>query len=291
MSKKSILSLPCSPCPNGAIIKGVVGEPSMEGSKVNLENVLEVAKRLVADFSEHLVAISAALCILIFFLLVLCWYITKRRFNRPGHQVPGGVIKDYLDSLIQNSTALRSSLFRDQNLNSGGPSVISSYKKPSKEEEKMAPKTGTPTEVLALKNQLSQQEKLIGELEKKLKSAPTSPSHEPGKENSKDVSVQRLNDEISKLQQQLKAITEERDELKEKLKEYEVIEHDLADLKKLQKENTRLKGDLGKKEKVEVPGTPVTEEKSPEEKPNPPHRSNEEKSAEDLLDEFEKMLG
>ena len=73
----------------------------MEGSKVSFEGLMEIAKRLVSDFSDHLVIIFASLSILIFFLFILCWYITKRRFNRAGHQVPGGVVKDYLDSVIQ----------------------------------------------------------------------------------------------------------------------------------------------------------------------------------------------
>ena len=280
----------------------------MEGSKVNLADFLAVAKRLVTDFGDHLIIIFSALCVLILFLFILCWYITKRRFNRAGHQVPGGVVKDYLDSLIQNSMALRSSLFRDPALNPEAPSVMSIYK--SKKEDKKVPKSTIPPDVSALKNQLSKKEKLIGELEEKLKSAPTKSSSE--EDEPKEMHIQSLYDEISELKKQreeaptpaegqdkLNEITEERNQLKEKIKEYEAIQHDLPNLEKLQEENDQLKKDLKKgQEEVAVAAPPTTEESSPEESPpeeepkkDSPPQGNKDKSAEDLLDEFEKMLG
>jgi len=96
-------------------------------------------------------------------------------------------------------------------------------------------------------------------------------------------------------------LTKERDELKGRLQEYEIIEDDLANLKKLQQENEELKKQLAGKG-----GSPPTASAPPPPPPPPPkveeakpaapaaapaEISGEEKSAEDLLSEFEKMLG
>jgi hypothetical protein len=130
------------------------------------------------------------------------------------------------------------------------------------------------------------------------------------------------------LKQDLSLVTNERNDLRERLKEYEIIEEDLANLKRLQQENDQLKAELAAlrrgapqakiPEAVPVPvavaaaPTPVIEEEIDleaemaraieESKPaakasvvevpeEAPVVEGEQKSAEELLSEFEKMLG
>ena len=122
----------------------------------------------------------------------------------------------------------------------------------------------------------------------------------------------------------LAAVTKERDELKDKLQEYSIIEDDLANLKRLQQENEQLKKSLeASGGTVPEAAAPVTEPipaepaaapveepaaAAPAEEPIPaeepaaaapaeepaaaaPEAPTEDKSPEDLLSEFEKMLG
>lgn len=130
------------------------------------------------------------------------------------------------------------------------------------------------------------------------------------------------------VQRELSTVTTERNDLRERLKEYEIIEEDLANLKRLQQENDQLKAELAalkrgasqsKNEAAAV--APVMAKEAPpiemeeeidleaemaraiaESKPSPksvvveipdeaPAVEGEQKSAEELLSEFEKMLG
>lgn len=130
------------------------------------------------------------------------------------------------------------------------------------------------------------------------------------------------------VQRELSTVTTERNDLRERLKEYEIIEEDLANLKRLQQENDQLKAELAALKRgasqsrneaaAAVPvmakeALPVEMEEEidleaemaraiAESKPSPksevveipeeaPAVEGEQKSAEELLSEFEKMLG
>jgi chromosome segregation ATPase len=130
------------------------------------------------------------------------------------------------------------------------------------------------------------------------------------------------------LQKELASVTSERNEIRERLKEYAIIEEDLANLKRLQQENDQLKAELAALKKGApapaaapvAPPPPVEEvedleaamaqaiadskpaapaaavaEKAPQVMDIPledvPQEEGEQKSAEELLSEFEKMLG
>ncbi len=302
----------------------------------------ELLKRLVTDFNYHLtwaligsIGFSTA-------LLFLRWFYNKRKFNKLAHQIPASVVKNYLDSIIQNSNSLKSSLFRGGGLDMGEgvPSVLpvsglgggESVTVDTATKEELNQKLA---EISSLKSQLNEKQNMITELEGKLANAPTGEA--PVDDGAKDAQIQALQTEIeelkaqlaqaqanaggdsgggdAELQGQLSTVTKERDELKEKLQEYEIIEDDLANLKRLQQENTQLKAALEKAggsvadATVEAPSDAPAEESAAEEPAaeepaaeepaaeaaaegeENPNLEGEEKSAEDLLSEFEKMLG
>lgn len=212
--------------------------------------LLEIVKRLVIDFGDSFLVILFGSLVLVVLLFMLCWFITRRRYGKVEHQVPGGVVKDYLDSVIQNSTALRSALFREAGLDRNSPSVIPVYKldkenktstlKARKEKEEQK-----EVEITTLKEQLAQKDQTIGNLQ-----------------NQVSETSQRLNNEIEQLKQQLttgREVSEQQDiDVKEELPE------------------------VPKKE----PEIQMASSATPS-----PKKQGEEKTAEDLLDEFEKMLG
>lgn len=312
---------------------------------------LETLKQVLTHSTDATITITSMVLLIVTVLFVLYWLYNRRKFHQLSHQIPASVVKNYLDSIIQNSTALKSSLFRGGGLEvSGGvPSVFPtsdlssgniSLGGASSEElsQKMA-------EIASLNNRLMDRERLITDLERKLNdsksSAPSSKSNEEVEILQKEVSKLRTKlteaensaganasgDE--ELTAKLGEVTKERDELKERLMEYEIIEEDLANLKRLQQENEQLKKTIASLqggaapaaapvaaaapaavEEVSIEPEPVPEaveevaeaeaEPEPEEvqeevaasnEKEIPENEGEQKSAEELLSEFEKMLG
>lgn len=316
----------------------------------------ETLKQILTHSTDATITITSMVLVIITVLFVLYWLYNRRRFHQLSHQIPASVVKNYLDSIIQNSTALKSSLFRGGGLEvtGGVPSVFPtsdlssgnvSVGGASSEElnQKMA-------EIASLNNRLMDRERLITELERKLQDAKSA-----GAASDSSEEVEILQAEIAKLRSKLEAaesagasaggadealeaklteVTKERDELKERLMEYEIIEEDLANLKRLQQENEQLKKSLaatgGAAPVAAAPEPepePVAEEPAPEPEPEPvaeepapepepeaveeepapepepeeqttaaeeddvPANEGEQKSAEELLSEFEKMLG
>jgi hypothetical protein len=321
--------------------------------------VKETINLVLTKFTDETLSISIGLMGLLFVILIAYWVYYRRRFNDLKHQIPAQVVKNYLDSIIQNSSALKSSLFRGGGLDieDGIPSVV-----PTSELR------GTPVqvtgasseelnqknaEIASLKVSVGDKDKTITELEKKLGDTSTVA---PNADNSAEVTS--LKTKVTELEAALAAaqaaagsddgdskalaeITQERDQLKEKLQEYEIIEEDLANLKRLQQENEQLRKALEAgggampesapteapaeiEAEVEAEADPLpVEEPAAENDPDPlpvdepdplpvdepdplpvdveasndesemgiPSNEGEQKSAEELLSEFEKMLG
>lgn len=227
-----------------------------------MEYTLETFKLILTQFTDETIAISSLTLMLVFTVLVAYWVYNRRKFQQLAHQIPATVVKNYLDSIIQNSTALKSSLFRGGGLEMGDgiPSVV--------------PVAGLPVgkvtdsgvsadvlnqknaEIAALRTKLTDREKLIADLERRLAE---------GGASTGNVDIDALKTELATLQallaekdaalanagsgggdsdelrKQLEAVMKERDEFKERLQEYEIIEEDLANLKRLQQENVQLK--------------------------------------------------
>ncbi len=304
----------------------------------------ETIKLIVTKFNHESLTIFSILLILTTVILVAYWFYNRKKFHDLSHQIPAAVVKTYLDTIIQNSNSLKSSLFRGGGLDIGVgvPSVVPVSDLPmsgvgtaSNNEElnqKMA-------EIASLNNKLNDKSKQITELEKRLQDLTA------GGGSAQEINSLKV--EISSLQKKLKdaesnagdpdlakkfgALQKENESLVDRLKEYEIIEEDLANLKRLQQENEQLKNEIeflkkgGAKATPEaklVETTPVVEPVTaiPEivaeseidleaemakaiadsKAPAAPQTINvedipanegEQKSAEELLSEFEKMLG
>jgi len=334
--------------------------------------VTETIKRFVreiAQFSDETLIITLSILILVLVILVVYWHYNKKKFHQLSHQIPASVLKTYLDSIIQNSTSLKSSLFRGGGLEIGNgiPSVVPVGDLPSgnisvggDSSEELNQRIA---EVSSLTQRLADKERQITELDSKLRDAQAASLSSGGGDSSEEVAI--LKAEIEKLRaeleaaknaapapaagddgamaQQLTDVTKERDELKERLMEYEIIEEDLANLKRLQQENDQLKKTIAELQAggaapaaaaAEPEPTPeaapepeptpepvaeaipeaapeespeggedleaqmaaaITDTPPPEEEPaaadDVPANEGEQKSAEELLSEFEKMLG
>lgn len=306
----------------------------------------ETLKQILTHSTDATITITSMILVIVTVLFILYWLYNRRRFHQLSHQIPASVVKNYLDSIIQNSTALKSSLFRGGGLEvSGGvPSVFptsdlvgGNISLGGASSEELSQKIA---EIASLNNRLMDRERLISELERKLADLK---SNAPAGGNSEEVEI--LQKEVSKLRTKLteaennsssqdsrgdealnarlSEVTKERDELKERLMEYEIIEEDLANLKRLQQENEQLKKTIASLQGGSVPAAtpaaapveevvqaapePQVEEEAPEEATAPeeveeevaaaapeeevPQNEGEQKSAEELLSEFEKMLG
>ena len=282
---------------------------------------------------------------------ILLWvYIyNRKKYHNLKHQIPASVVKNYLDSIIQNSTALKSSLFRGGGLDvdpSSIPSVM-----PLDQLQGGAPvgvsmdatlgsggDEALRAEIARLNAQIAEKNVIVKDLENKN-------TELEGIVKAKQERIEELEALLAEaqangggeagagegdpeIQAKLDEITAERDRLKEDLAQYDIIEDDLADLKRLKQENEQLKSALeGGGGDIPAPAAepepqavaeaapeepaveevaaaePVAEE-APVEEPAaaveevaaaeaaPPEAANDDdKSAEDLLSEFEKMLG
>ncbi|MDC1175263.1 hypothetical protein OAT67_07695 [Bacteriovoracaceae bacterium] len=275
---------------------------------------MDLFKNLLHHSTDELLSLLFGVTVFFITLLVAYWWYNRKKFHQLSHQIPASVVKNYLDSIITNSNALKSSLFRGGGLDlgEGTPSVMPASELPKgnvsmggASSEELSQKNA---EIARLKATVLEKDKTIEELERMLAAARDS----NGGGDDGDVA----------------AITKERDELKERLQEYEVIEEDLANIKKFQQENEQLRKTIEQlqaggatptaeapksedpepilaeemppapeaepEEVAEAPAAePVAEEEATseaEDTPEVPSNEGEQKSAEELLSEFEKML-
>lgn len=292
----------------------------------------ETLRLILTKFTDETITVFSMLLLLLMGIIVVYWFYNRKKFHELSHEIPASVVKNYLDSIIQNSTALKSSLFRGGGLDIGNgiPSVVPVGDLPSSSNisvgsasEEVNQKNA---EIASLTLKLNDRNKQITDLEKRLQDLSAS-SGKGGAE------VDILKKEIATLQAQLaearaagggdanlardlQAITMERNDLRERLKEYEIIEEDLANLKRLQQENDQLKAELAALKRgapapkaepapmaepeidLEAEMAKAIAESAPAPKsapvvevPDVPVVEGEQKSAEELLSEFEKMLG
>lgn len=226
--------------------------------------------------SDNVFYILFSVLILLICVIVVYWFYTRKRMQELQHQIPANVLKSYLDSVIQNSNALKSSLFRGGGLEAGEgiPSVVPGGSLPTGNVDgaELASKNA---EIAALKGQVANKESLIKDLEAQLSAAGSSDDSESA------AIITKLNTEIADLKAQIAALKaagdsaaasneeidalkDERDELQSRLKEYEMIEGDLADLRKFKQENEQLKAQL-----AQAGGDPTPAQPEPEIDPTP----------------------
>jgi hypothetical protein len=305
--------------------------------------VSETLRLILTKFTDETITVFSMLLLVTMAGIIAYWFYNRKKFHQLTHEIPASVVKNYLDSIIQNSTALKSSLFRGGGLDMGNgiPSVVAVGDLPPS----MNIGVGSASEEVNQKNaeiasltlKLNDRTKQISDLEKRMQELGAgkggSPEAELLKKDLAALQAQLAEARAASggdpnLKQDLSLVTNERNDLRERLKEYEIIEEDLANLKRLQQENDQLKAELAAlrrgapqakiPEAVPVPvavaaaPTPVIEEEIDleaemaraieESKPaakasvvevpeEAPVVEGEQKSAEELLSEFEKMLG
>ena len=287
----------------------------------------ETLRLVLTKFTDETITVFSLLSLMTMMGIVSYWFYNRKKFHQLKHEIPASIVKNYLDSIIENSNSLKSSLFRGGGLDigTGIPSVVPVTALPS------SPSVGVGVsseelnqrnaEIASLKQSLNDKGRQISDLENRLRESDQSLS-DARKSSGGDAALQK---EITK-------VTNERNELRERLKEYEIIEEDLANLKRLQQENEQLKAELATYKKggapapapkaappppaaepevdleAEMAAAIATSAKPPAAKAAPPpppvaaapaampdpeipEVEGEQKSAEELLSEFEKMLG
>lgn len=302
----------------------------------------ETLRLILTKFTDETITVFSMLLLVTMAGIIAYWFYNRKKFHELSHEIPASVVKNYLDSIIQNSTSLKSSLFRGGGLDMGNgiPSVVPVGDLPSS----MSIGVGSASEEVNQKNaeiasltlKLNDRSKQISDLEKRMQELSAGKGNSGDSEQLKKdlASLQaQLNEARAasggdpNLQKELSSVTTERNDLRDKLKEYEIIEEDLANLKRLQQENDQLKAELAalrkgsQQARSEAPVAPVVaavapkmeeeiidleaemaraiEESKPAQKATvveipadeAPAVEGEQKSAEELLSEFEKMLG
>ncbi len=297
---------------------------------------LEAIINYLDKYSTEFFVIQMGMFVILSAVFIWIYYYNRKKYHNLKHQIPASVVKNYLDSIIQNSTALKSSLFRGGGLDvdpSSVPSVMPLDQLATTTPVGVATGAGAGddalrAEVARLQTQLTEKQNIINDLENKN-------TELSGEVKAKQERIEELEALLAEaqanagsgdsgggdeaLQAQLQEITAERDSLKEDLAQYDIIEDDLADLKRLKQENEQLKASLAEgggsapvaepapaasapepspePEPVVAEPAPAVEESAPEPvvaeaAPEPAaEESSDEKSPEDLLSEFEKMLG
>ena len=309
----------------------------------------ETIRLILTKFTDETITVFSLLLLVTMVGIIIYWFYNRKKFHQLSHEIPASVVKNYLDSIIQNSNSLKSSLFRGGGLDMGNgiPSVVPVGDLPSSMNigvgsgsEEVSQKNA---EIAALHQKLNDRQRQLQDLEKTIQDL--SAGKGLGAESEilkKDLAQaqQRVRDLEAQLaeamtraggdpnlQKELASITSERNEIRERLKEYAIIEEDLANLKRLQQENDQLKAELAALKKGAAPvvaaaavaapiAAPPAEEEDLEammaqaiadSKPaapaakapqvldvasdEAPIEEVEQKSAEELLSEFEKMLG
>lgn len=210
-------------------------------------------------FGPELLVIQFGFLVILSTLFLWLWFSNRRKYHNLKHAIPANVVKNYLDSIIQNSTALKSSLFRGGGLDVGAggsiPSVMPLSQLGGGDNLGV---TGAPSTALleelnqkkayiaTLESQLSSSKNSGGEWEAKLAQANATISEREAKIKELEalLAQSRTGGGDSTLSKELEMITKERDEYRDRLKEFEIISDDLANLKRLQQENEQLKRSL-----------------------------------------------
>lgn len=298
-------------------------------------------------YTNELVFLQMGILVILVAIILAVYFYNRKKYHNLKHQIPASVVKDYLDSIIQNSTALKSSLFRGGGLDvdpSGIPSVFPLDQLAGAGQATSGGDEALRSEVARLQSQLAEKTNALRDLEGKN----TSLSGEVKAKQERIEELERLiaeggqavPEDNSALIAELESAKAERDQLREDLNNYNVIADDLADLKRYKQENEQLRKALeesGGNVSDVVSDTPVAEEPAPAieepaieepvaeelapaieepvveepaptieeptiEEPAPTAEAApveapaeeeqvEEKTPEDLLSEFEKMLG
>ena len=87
--------------------------------------MLEFIRNGIIQELDGIILILSCLLVSTLAILIVYWQYNRRKFRKLTHQIPATIVKNYLDSIIQNSAALKSSLFRGGG-SQNAPSVVPS---------------------------------------------------------------------------------------------------------------------------------------------------------------------
>lgn len=222
--------------------------------------MLDTVINYLDKFGPELLVIQFGFLVILSTLFLWLWFSNRRKYHNLKHAIPANVVKSYLDSIIQNSTALKSSLFRGGGLEVNGvPSVMPLSNLMGGESMGV---NGAPS--TALLEELNQKKALIASLEAQLSAASGASRELESKLSSALSNLSSAEKRIKELEAllaqnknagggagadealkaELSMVTKERDEIRDRLREFEIISDDLANLKRLQQENDQLKRSL-----------------------------------------------
>ena len=219
--------------------------------------MFETAINYMDKFGPEILVIQFGFLVIISTIFLWLWFSNRRKYHNLKHAIPANIVKSYLDSIIQNSTSLKSQLFRGGGLDVGGvPSVLPLHNLMGGDGLAMS---GAPS--TALLEELNQKKAQIASLEGQLSSSQGSQREVEIKLNSSQGNLTSAEAKIKELEallgqsksggggdatlkSELKMVSKERDDLRDRLKEFEVIADDLANLKRLQQENDQLRKSL-----------------------------------------------
>ena len=220
--------------------------------------MFESAINYMDKFGPEILVIQFGFLVILSTIFLWLWFSNRRKYHNLKHAIPANVVKSYLDSIIQNSTALKSQLFRGGGQDVGGvPSVMSLQNLIGGDGLAVsgAPSTALLEElnqkkaqIAALEAQLAATKGSQPELESKLTASQSNLSNAERKikELESLLAQNRSGDGggDAALKTELNMVSKERNELRDRLKEFEIIADDLANLKRLQQENEQLKRSL-----------------------------------------------
>ena len=86
----------------------------------------ETLRLILTKFTDETITVFSMLSAFTMAGIITYWFYNRKKFHQLTHEIPASVVKNYLDSIIQNSTSLKSSLFRGGGLDMGNgiPSVV-----------------------------------------------------------------------------------------------------------------------------------------------------------------------
>ena len=273
--------------------------------------MFETVRDILIHTAEESMAILLSLLSILFIFLVIYWQYNRRRFRKLSHQIPAGVIRDYLDSVIHNSSALKSALFLGDENESGKASVVSVDKLSKNiDTDNFEELNRKNAEIAELREGIGIKDKIIAELEGKLATGQVKRESIDTQGESKALKneIERLKKELEQQnsgnlinKDDLNKLIQERNNLRDSLKEYELIEDDLTSLKSLQEENRHYKKIIEGMDENLPKEKPSELKKIPEKSKPKENIKHETKSdmgkqddnvdSEELLKEFERMLG
>ena len=216
--------------------------------------VFDTVINYMDKYGPEILVIQFGFLIIVSTIFLWLWFSNRKKYQNLKHAIPANIVKSYLDSIIQNSTSLKSQLFRGGGIDVNNiPSVMPLHNLVGGEGLAVS---GAPS--TALMEELNQKKAQLASLESQLAA---SQSAQRELENKLKVSQEKLLIAEAKIKElegllakshsaeggdealksELKMVSKERDELRDRLREFEIISDDLANLKRLKQENEQLK--------------------------------------------------